>query len=102
MSRPEKIRILGKPFKVLWPESIEHDGDSDIVGLSDPDAQQITVKSTIALEMAQDALLHEVMHSVEASMGLDLEDTVIERLATGLLAVIKDNPGFVAYLRKKT
>ncbi len=38
---------------------------------------------------------------IEASFDLDLEDTVIERLSTGLLAVIKDNPRFIAYLRRR-
>lgn len=100
MSRPERIKILGKPYKIAWPESITHDGD-EVNGLADPDAQKIEVVDGLPLETSQDKLLHEVMHCVEASMDLDLEDTVIERLATGLLAVLKDNPKFVTYLRRK-
>ena len=99
-AKPDRLRILGKPYKVEWPASIDHDGEQ-VNGLADPDAQTIQVCNGLPLETSQDKLLHEVMHCVEASMDLELEDTVIERLATGLLAVIKDNPGFVAYLRKK-
>jgi hypothetical protein len=98
--RPTSIKILGKPYSIEWPKAIVHDGD-EVNGLADPDAQQIQVVNGLPLETSQDKLLHEVMHCVEASMDLDLEDTVIERLATGLLAVLKDNPKFVAYLRKK-
>ena len=99
MSRPERIRIIGKPYKIEWPKVIE--GGEELNGHSDPDAQRIQVQDALTLETSQDRLLHEVLHCVEASMDLDLEDTVIERLATGLLAVIKDNPRFVSYLRKK-
>ena len=98
-TRPTSIKIIGKPFKIEWPDRIEHEGD-ELNGLADADGQHIQVVGSLPLETAQDKLLHEVMHCIEASFDLDLEDTVIERLATGLLAVIKDNPRFVTYLRR--
>jgi len=100
IKRPASLRIIGKPYRVEWSEAIELDGEK-VFGLSDPDGQHIQVDSTLPLENAQDSLLHEVMHCVEDAMGLDLEETVIKRMATGLLAVLKDNPGLVTYLRRK-
>ncbi len=99
-SRPASIRIIGKTFEVEWQERIEHEGEC-VNGLFDSDTQQIQVVGNLPLELSQDALLHEVMHAVEFSMGLDLEESVVNRMATGLLAVIKDNPRFVSYLRRK-
>ena len=99
-TRPHTCRIIGKPFKIEWPDEIKHDGEA-LNGLADPDGQHIQVVGTLPLETQQDRLLHEVMHCIEASFDLDLEDTVIERLSTGLLAVIKDNPRFIAYLRRR-
>jgi hypothetical protein len=97
LKRPEKVRVLGKPYKVNWVPKV---GDG-LNGDADSDALEIKVVDGLKLETEQDVLLHEVLHSVEAQMGLDLEETVIERMATGLLAVIKDNPGFVSYLRRR-
>jgi len=91
---------LGKVFDVEWPDTIAHNGE-ELNGLADPDEQRIQVVGTLPLHTQQEKLLHETMHCVEASMDLDLEDTVIDRLATGLLAVLKDNPSFVSFLRKK-
>ena len=99
MKRPAKVKIIGKTYKIDWPDAIS-DGD-DLNGLADPDKLHIQVIGTLTLEVAQDRLLHEVMHCIESAMDLDLEDTVIERLSTGLLAVLKDNPTFVSYLRKR-
>lgn len=100
MTRPASCRIIGKKYTVAWPNKIDNDGEP-VNGLFDPDTQSIQVVGTLPLESAQDSLLHEVMHAVEFSMGLDLEETIIERMATGLLAVIKDNPNFVTYLRRR-
>jgi hypothetical protein len=96
MKRPERLRILGKRFVVHWVEEL-----GGLNGEADCDGLEISVVKSLKLDTEQDILLHEVLHAVEGQMGLDLEDTVIERLATGLLAVIKDNPGFVSYLRRK-
>ena len=98
--RPASIRILGKQFKVEWVDRVEHDGE-ELNGLADPDGQHIQVVGTLPLETQQDRLLHEVMHCIEASFDLELDETVIERLATGMLAVLKDNPRFVSYLRRR-
>ena len=97
MKRPERLKILGKRYAVNWGAELE-DG---LNGCNDSDTLEIKVRNGLKLETEQDVLLHEVMHGVEAQMGLDLEETVIERLATGLLAVLKDNPKFVRYLSAK-
>jgi len=95
VKRPERLRILGKRFSVQWVDDLD-----GLNGQADCDGLEIKVVNTLKLETEQDILLHEVLHAVEGQMGLDVEDTVIERLATGLLAVIKDNPGLLRYLKR--
>lgn len=99
MKRPSRIRILGKRFEVSYiapgePPLMESD-----MGEIDCDKQTIAVSDGLPLENEQDTVLHEVLHGVENAMGLDLDEAAIRSLATGLLAVIKDNRGFVSYLR---
>jgi hypothetical protein len=49
----------------------------------------------------QDSVLHEVIHAVSDYMEIRLKEGQVTKLATGLLAVLKDNASLVAYLKKK-
>lgn len=95
--RPERIRILGKPFAVKWTDGL----DADLVGECDTDKQVITILDGQPLESSQDTLLHELIHAVDEAVDSGLKETQVKRLATGLLAVLKDNPRLVAFLRRK-
>lgn len=41
-----------------------------------------------------DTVLHEVIHAVDHQMDTELTETQVRRIATGLIAVFKDNPKF--------
>jgi hypothetical protein len=96
--RPEKIKILGKPFTIKW---LDEDLSPDLVGECDTDKQIISVRSGQPIEQEQDTLWHELIHAVDEAMDSGLKETQVKRLATGLLAVIKDNPRLISYLKKK-
>lgn len=100
MKRPARIKILGKPYIVEYvaPLDAKLEGNN---ALCLPDEQRIYVADGLPLETEQDYIWHEIKHAVEGSMGLDLDDSVIERLATGELAVMKENPSLMTYLRRK-
>lgn len=105
MKRPARVKIVGKAYGVTYapqahPE-LNDPEDGELHGRIRHESQQVYVLETLSLEQEQDTLLHEVFHGIEAAMGLDLEEDEILRLATGLLAVIKDNPTFVRYLAAK-
>lgn len=97
MKRPERIRILGKRFTVTYGGPME-DG---LVGECDSDALRISIRDNQPLESEQDTLLHEVLHAVDEAMGLKMKEAQVKGAATGLLAVLKDNPALAAYLRRK-
>lgn len=95
MKRPERIRILGKAFKVT---NIVPD---ELLGECDTDTQTLAIRDGQPLESEQDTILHEVLHAVDEAMGLKLKEAQVKGIATGLLAVLKDNPALAAYLRRK-
>ena len=96
--RPTKLKVLGKPFTVKWLT----DGlDNELVGECDSDKQVISVRDGQPLEQEQDTLLHEVIHAIEEAMGLKMREAQVKGCATGLLAVLKDNPRLGSYLRRK-
>lgn len=95
--RPAAIRILGKRFTVSYPESVE----GDLVGECDTDKQTIAVQDAMPLESEQDTLLHECLHAIDEMVDAGLKESQVKRLATGLLAVLKDNPKMASYLRRR-
>jgi hypothetical protein len=106
MKRPLRVKIVGKQHTIVYaptghPELKNAEGDA-LSGAIHHDKQELYVEEGQPLEQEQDTVLHEVFHGVERAMDLDLEETTIRRMATGFLAVIKDNPSLVRYLATKT
>jgi carbonic anhydrase len=102
--RPAKVKVLGKTYSIDFVPA-EHSGltldGEQVTGLCDTDKQTIHIQDGMHVESEQDTLLHEVMHAIERAMDLDVEDTIVYRLATGVIAVLKDNQSFVSYLRRR-
>lgn len=67
----------------------------------DPTLQRITVKKGQPLETEQDTLLHEITHALDSELNLKLSEKQVRGLATGILAILKDNPKVYQYLRRK-
>lgn len=104
MKRPARLRILGKQFKVLYEKHGERALAEGEYGECDLDKQLIAILDEQPLDSEQDTVLHEVLHAVDGAMIDEVDtadDKIIRRLATGLLAVLKDNPGLASYLRQK-
>jgi hypothetical protein len=97
--RPATIKVLGKPFTVSYvagaPLSDELNGECDT------DKQSILVRDGQPLESEQDTVLHEVFHAIDEAVDSKLKETQIKKVATAFLAVLKDNPKFVSYLRRR-
>ena len=107
MKRPSRIRILGKPFTIEFVP-IEHRGlydnpeDNDPgMGRTSPERQEIFIRTGQPLESEQDTVLHEIIHCVDETLGLQMSEYQVTVLATGLLAALKDNPGLRSYLCAK-
>jgi hypothetical protein len=96
--RPAKLKILGKPFAIRW---LTEGLGADLVGECDSDRQEIRVRDGQPLEQEQDTLLHELIHAIDEAVDSKLKESQVKRIATGLLAVLKENPNLASYLRRK-
>lgn len=96
--KPFSVRVIGKTYDIHYKTTMEEEDD---LGEFDPALQKITIKKGQPLETEQDTLLHEVMHAVDSELNLNLSEKQVRGLATGILAVLKDNPKFYQYLRRK-
>lgn len=107
MKRPARIKIQGKWVAVHFvPDGDillkDHADDPEPgLGRSDGLKQIIAVQEGQPLATEQDCVLHEVLHHVEYAMKMDIPEEIVEKFASGLLAVMKDNPSFVAYLMRR-
>lgn len=94
---PKTLRILGKRFRIrlLKDEEIE-----DCDGLMELHKQVISVRPQEALGQVQDTTLHEIIHAIDESLALGMAESQVHQLATGLLAVLKDNQAYTKWLTK--
>ena len=97
--RPTKLRILGKDYSVTY--STDYPVNEDTQGHCDYSSLKITVRNDLAPAEERSTLLHEALHCVSHAMGLHLEENAIERLESGVFALLVDNPGFLDYIKKK-
>jgi hypothetical protein len=86
------IDIIGKRYAVQF---VEGEGD---YGECFSDQCRIEVRATQCHQQQADTLLHEAMHAVDHEMHCSMSEPQIRRMATGLLALLRQNPELVAFL----
>jgi hypothetical protein len=91
--------VIGKTYDIHYASGKPLEEDD--LGEFDPALQKIIVRKGQPLETEQDTLLHEVIHAIDSELNLNLSEKQVRGSATGLLAVLKDNPKFYSYLRRK-
>lgn len=105
MAIPKKVKVLSKTYSIIVDEHIWNEG-TGASGLCKPWKTQIHVaKGELNEQQERDTVLHEVMHAIFSEMGLTTdfkeeneEEKIVRCMATGLLAVLRENPALVKYL----
>ena len=97
--RPSAAKIIGKTYGIAYAAGKPLDDGN--LGELDHDKQAITIRVGQPLEQEQDTVLHEIFHGIDHELFLKMSEKQVRGMATGLLAVLKDNPRLVSYLRRK-
>jgi hypothetical protein len=98
---PHTYVITDDPSK-LHKES--HQIGDTLYGITDVDVTTIYVDKKLAPSQLADTVLHELIHAMTATTGLDvdlgkiLDESVARRLSPALLDMLRRNPKLVAYL----
>jgi hypothetical protein len=98
----KEVDILGKIYNVREVKDMA--SVDDAVGKCKPEACQIWVAKDQHAQQQRDTLLHEILHGVWSEMGItedvkeEQEETVVRRMGTGLLYVIRHNPELLELL----
>lgn len=96
MSRPKKLRILGKTYSVHFGSTTPlNDTDQ---GNCDYQQQEICVREGLGPDEERSTVLHEAIHAVAYAMNVKMSEGAVESFEAGLYALIVDNPDFIKYL----
>lgn len=89
MKIPEKLRITGIDYTVKFCDTEKHEGRW---GMFSALRQEIKLSPEIKdTPHALDALIHEVIHCIDGDMRINLKESQIAALASGLNQVLQDN-----------
>lgn len=95
------IRIGGRPWKVSFSPSESMPG---VTGLCHYYKTLLEIQEGLQPFDEKDTVLHEVFHALLYCQGREqggkVEETYVRALATGLVAVLQDNPEFAKWLCK--
>lgn len=95
MKIPESVKIGGLTYKIVHTDR-PNKGDIEVEGEIYYDAGEIDIRinGQASNDFKEYVFLHEIVHGIFYSMGLDQSDEdKVDRFAKGLHAFIKDNPG---------
>jgi len=110
---PSSLRVGHATYSVAVDTAQIHEANTDagsnLAGFSNGASQRIVLREDNAPDYQAETLLHEVLHQClrvsscrpddDSKAGLpDVEERAVAAMAGPLLAVLRDNPGLVAYL----
>ena len=94
----DSVDIIGKVYRIEWVDRKQGDGD---YGECFADECRIEVALFQCEQQRMDTLLHECLHAVDHELHCGLSEPQTRRMATGLLALLRQNPALVAFLTGK-
>ena len=96
MNIPQVIRIIGKDYAVQYEDRL-NTGTNMAHGHIDFEKALIRLNpSSQEAQGQRQTLLHEIIHGICDAFDFDLDEGPVDKLATGLFAVIQDNPALFA------
>lgn len=105
---PSKIKIGPRHYSVKQTPTdhlkSEEKAGQRLWGYIDTNEMRIVMDPSLSPARTKEILIHECLHGIISNTGglttndSETEDGVINRLQTGLLALLQDNPTLVKYL----
>ena len=91
---PKRIKILNLTWKIKFVDK-DVSNASEALGWCDYDNQVICLYEGQSKESLSDTMLHEILHALFFSMGIDPntdEEKVVTKISAGLCTVWSSNP----------
>lgn len=94
MNIPSSVRIVGTDYPITM-ESRLNNGEKLAYGHIDYEQSQMQINPDYSRQQQEETFLHEVIHGICDKLKIKTvndDEDVVDGLATGLYAFIKDNP----------
>ena len=91
---PKLVRVLGRDIPVVVMEELPK-----AFGEYDYETQIVRIQAGQQPAFEADTLLHELIHAIDDVMQLGMRERQVHCVASGLIALFKDNPEVIEYLR---
>ncbi len=95
---PRSCRIVGKRWRIATQANHIDIEDGQALGTCDVEHCLIKICSTQHPQQMRDTLLHELIHSLDETLSLDLTEQQVHALAGGLYGLFKDNPKLIQWI----
>lgn len=92
---PGALDVLGKSYRI---EMKECDAGSGDYGECFVDQCRIEIATYQCDAQKRDTLLHEAMHAIDHELHCNMSEAQTRRMATGLLALLRQNPVLADFL----
>jgi hypothetical protein len=93
--KPNKIKILGREYKILYLPTIDKvntTGSNDLLfGQIEYIEDTIRLYAGLKPFPALQVLFHEIIHGINVSMNAELKEKQIDSIALGIVNVLIDN-----------
>jgi hypothetical protein len=110
MNKPLRSRFMGHDYKILWEPSSSitlmgpNGEEVRCYGLTEEGDQTIRMEDSLAPTLERAILLHETLHQLINSSGLELDGEVEEKVVTflgeALGSNIQSNPAYWRYVTR--
>jgi predicted Zn-dependent protease len=92
---PITYKLFGQQWTIRAAQGIEL---QDELGECHSDRHEIVINPNQTDQSAQHTMLHEIIHSIEQKMHLELTERQVDCIALGILHLFNENPELVDIL----
>lgn len=88
---PEKVKVLYKDYAVR-EESNLHDNKGELYGIARYLEEEIVLNAEASFAQKKATLVHEIVHAMDEMYCIELSESQVEKLGTGIYMLVRDNP----------
>jgi hypothetical protein len=93
---PDTFKLFSNTWQIRTATAKELETD---LGRCYPDELEIILNPNQSAEGIKQTLMHELVHSIELKLNLELTERQVDVLALGLRHLFKENPGLLEILQ---
>lgn len=91
MKIPSKLKIGAYDYKIKWKKGLVCKDKEELWGWCDQNNHVIYLSKKMGTKRLREVIIHECIHAIEDSYGIELGEKKVNILGLALMALISDN-----------